>query len=62
MHAAAGGVFHCFTETAAVARAALDLGLYISFSGIVSFKTAESLREVARYDVAGNLVGLEAVH
>ena len=38
--ARAGGVFHCFTETAAVARAALDLGFYISFSGILTFKNA----------------------
>ena len=45
---AAGGVFHCFTETDAVARAALDLGFYISFSGILTFKTAADLREVAR--------------
>lgn len=43
----AGGVFHCFTETAAVARAALDLGFYISFSGILTFKSARDLREVA---------------
>ena len=42
------GVFHCFTETQAVARAALDLGFYISFSGILTFKTAEELRDVAR--------------
>jgi TatD DNase family protein len=46
---AAGGVFHCFTETDAVARAALDLGFYISFSGILTFKTAAELREVARF-------------
>ena len=46
---AAGGVFHCFTETAAVARAALDLGFYISFSGILTFKNAADLREVARF-------------
>ena len=45
----AGGVFHCFTETAEVARAALDLGYYISFSGILTFKNAEDLREVARF-------------
>jgi TatD DNase family protein len=45
---APGGVFHCFTETAAVARAALDLGFLISFSGILTFKTATELREVAR--------------
>ncbi|MCY7314594.1 MAG: TatD family hydrolase [Rubrivivax sp.] len=44
-----GGVFHCFTETLAVAKAALDLGFYISFSGILSFKNAGDLREVARY-------------
>jgi len=47
--AAAGGVFHCFTETAAVARAALDLGFYISFSGILTFRNASDLREVARF-------------
>ena len=43
------GVFHCFTETAEVARAALDLGFYISFSGILTFRNAEDLREVARF-------------
>ena len=46
---AAGGVFHCFTETAEVARAALDLGFYISFSGILTFKSAADLREVAAF-------------
>jgi TatD DNase family protein len=46
---AAGGVFHCFTETAEVARAALDLGFYISFSGILTFKSAADLRDVARF-------------
>lgn len=46
---AAGGVFHCFTETAQVARAALDLGFYISFSGILTFKSAAGLREVAGF-------------
>lgn len=45
----ATGVFHCFTETAEVARAALDLGFYISFSGILTFRNAEDLREVARF-------------
>lgn len=45
----AGGVFHCFTETAEVARAALDLGFYVSFSGILTFKSASDLREVARF-------------
>ena len=43
------GVFHCFTETDAVARAALDLGFYISFSGILTFKTAQALRDVAAF-------------
>lgn len=43
------GVFHCFTEGLDVARQALDLGFYISFSGILTFKNASALREVARY-------------
>lgn len=50
--AAAGsltGVFHCFTETAEVARAALDMGFFISFSGILTFKTASDLRAVAAF-------------
>ena len=46
---AAGGVFHCFTETAEVARAALDLGFHISFSGILTFKSAQELRDVASF-------------
>ncbi|TXH63916.1 MAG: TatD family deoxyribonuclease [Burkholderiaceae bacterium] len=46
---AVGGVFHCFTETPAVARAALDLGFYVSFSGILTFKNALELQEVARF-------------
>jgi TatD DNase family protein len=45
----AGGVFHCFTETIEVARAALDIGFMISFSGIVTFRNAEDLRAVARF-------------
>jgi TatD DNase family protein len=44
----AGGVMHCFTETWDVARAALDLGFHISFSGIVTFKNAVELQDVAR--------------
>src|SRR5262245_36980312 len=44
----AGGIFHCFTETREVAFAALDLGFYISFSGILTFRNAEELRQVAR--------------
>jgi TatD DNase family protein len=43
-----GGVFHCFTETVDVARQALDLGFHVSFSGIVTFKNAVELKEVAR--------------
>jgi TatD DNase family protein len=43
-----GGVFHCFTETAEVARGALELGFHISFSGILTFRNAEDLRAVAR--------------
>ena len=44
----ARGVMHCFTETWETAQAALDLGFYISFSGIVTFKSAAALKEVAR--------------
>ncbi|MBI3394042.1 MAG: TatD family hydrolase [Nitrospirae bacterium] len=43
-----GGVFHCFSGDAALARAALDMGFHVSFSGIVTFKKAEVLRGVAR--------------
>lgn len=45
---AVGGVFHCFTESADVARQALDLGFHVSFSGIVTFKNAVELKEVAK--------------
>lgn len=45
----AGGVFHCFTESLEVAKAALDLGFYISFSGIITFKNAQGVRDVASY-------------
>lgn len=44
----ARGVMHCFTESWDVARAALDLGFYISFSGIVTFKSAVDLQETAK--------------
>jgi TatD DNase family protein len=44
----AGGVMHCFTETWEVAEAALALGFHISFSGIVTFKNAVALKDVAR--------------
>ncbi|MDF7670013.1 YchF/TatD family DNA exonuclease [Orbaceae bacterium ESL0721] len=43
------GVLHCFTEDLDTAKQLLDIGFYISFSGILTFKNAESLREVARY-------------
>ena len=43
-----GGVMHCFTETWEVAEAALAMGFYISFSGIVTFKNAKQLKEVAQ--------------
>ena len=43
----AGGVMHCFTETWEMAQQAMELGFYISFSGIVTFKNAEELRDVA---------------
>jgi TatD DNase family protein len=42
------GVFHCFTGDGAIARAALDLGFYLSFAGIITFPRADTLREVAR--------------
>lgn len=43
-----GGVMHCFTESWEVASAAMDLGFFISFSGIVTFRNAQALKEVAR--------------
>ena len=45
---AVGGVMHCFTENWEVARRALDLGFYISFSGIVTFKNAAIVKDVAQ--------------
>lgn len=42
-----GGVMHCFTESLEIAKAALDLGFYISFSGIVTFKNSTQVKEVA---------------
>ena len=52
----AGGVMHCFTETLDVAKAAMDLGFYISFSGIVTFKNAKSIKGVAREVPLANLL------
>ena len=46
--AAVGGVMHCFTESLAVAREAMEMNFYISISGIVTFKNASALKEVAR--------------
>jgi TatD DNase family protein len=43
-----GGVMHCFTESWEVAQAAIEMGFYISFSGIVTFKNAQALKEVAQ--------------
>ena len=43
-----GGVMHCFTESLEVAKQAIDLGFYISFSGIVTFKSAKDLQETCR--------------
>jgi len=43
-----GGVMHCFTETMEVAKAAMELNFYISFSGIVTFKNAVAIKEVAK--------------
>ena len=43
-----GGVFHCFAEDWAMAKKGIDLGFYISFSGIVTFKNAQELQQVAK--------------
>lgn len=50
------GVIHCFTEDVRVAKLALDLGFYISFSGIVTFKNAAAIQEAARYVPADRLL------
>lgn len=50
------GVLHCFTEDWPMAKAALDLGFYISLSGIVTFRNADALREVARQVPADRLL------
>ena len=51
-----GGVMHCFTETLAVAEAAMELNFLISFSGIVTFKNAAALREVAKTIPLGKML------
>ncbi len=53
---AAGGVLHCFTEEWETASAAIDMGFCISFSGIVTFKNARSVQEVARKVPERNLL------
>jgi TatD DNase family protein len=53
---AQAGVMHCFSEDWETAKAALDLGLYISFSGIITFKSAADLREVAKKVPADRLL------
>ncbi|OYY70800.1 MAG: LuxR family transcriptional regulator [Sphingomonadales bacterium 17-56-6] len=50
------GVIHCFTASAAFARIALDLGLYISLSGIVTFKNAQDLQDIAKWLPADRLL------
>ena len=45
---AIGGVMHCFTESYEVAKQAMDLGFYVSFSGIVTFKSAKDLQETCK--------------
>lgn len=52
----AGGVVHCFTGDAAAARAYLDLGLHVSFAGVVTFKSADAVREAARIVPADRLL------
>ena len=48
MQEASGGVMHCFTENLDIAKAAIDLGFHISFSGILTFKNATIIKEVAQ--------------
>ncbi len=52
----AGGVMHCYTEDWETAKQALDMGFYISFSGIITFSNAEELRQVARKVPADRLL------
>lgn len=56
-----GGVMHCFTETSEMAKQAIDLGFYISFSGIITFKNAIALRQVvADVDLSRILIETDA--
>ena len=54
--AAVGGVIHCFSEDKAFAAQALDLGFYLSFSGILTFKKAEAIQEVAAWAPADRIL------
>ena len=57
----AGGVMHCFTESLEVALEAIEMGFYISFSGIVTFKNAKGIKEVARkVPLANTLIETDA--
>ena len=51
-----GGVIHCFSEDTPFARRALDLGFDLSFSGILTFKTATAIQEVARWAPEGSIL------
>lgn len=51
-----GGVMHCFTESQEVAQASVEMGFMISFSGIVTFRNAEPLRQVAKWVPADSLL------
>ena len=53
---ALGGIIHCFSEDLAFARRALDLGFHLSFSGILTYKNARSVHEVARFAPADRLL------
>lgn len=55
-HRAHAGVIHCFTEDTVFAKAALDLGFYISFSGIVTFKNAQAIQAACQYVPADRLL------
>ena len=52
----AGGVIHCFSEDRAFAKRALDLGFYLSFSGIVTFKSARAIQDVAAWAPADRVL------
>jgi len=55
-HGTGSGIFHCFTGDAGQAREALDLGFHLAFGGVITFKTAEAVREAARITPADRLL------